>query len=165
MREVDLPPSARIHEMVHLFNGCEFPRASPFRGNTEDHIWQGALINAVEGRMGYAPQWPRSLTVESIKRCLDSVEASLHGPREDLFKARSYLLSNLIDQVYYDHGDKAIGKLYRSTIRPHPVAKPSRAMVDAWGSEADKVQALLEVLKKDYKITFAKRTRAALCFP
>jgi hypothetical protein len=37
-------------------------------------------------------------------------------------------------------------------------------MVDAWGKEANKVQALLETLKKEFKFTFDQRTTKACGF-
>jgi hypothetical protein len=35
-------------------------------------------------------------------------------------------------------------------------------MVAKWGKEAEKVQALVETMKRDYKFTFDERTRKAL---
>jgi hypothetical protein len=162
---VGLNPPHDIHEMIHVFNA----RSGTLRSYT-DHLWHGAIMDAVEARLGFSrPADRRVRVMEEIKRLTESIDGSANGnySRDQLLqlrRRRQALLGLHLDLVYYEHGEKAIGRLYRSTINPHPLDKPSPGMVEIWGKEANKVQALLESLRKEYKVTFDERTRKACGF-
>jgi hypothetical protein len=153
-------PPNDIHEMIHVFN----QDTDALHGD-KDHIWHGALQTAVRARMGWPIITPRKGVEEEWQRLMDKIETS-HGKLsyDDLRGYRCAILSDQLELFYYERGDKAIGLLYRSTVNPRPVGKPSKRMVEAWGKEANKVQALLETLKKEYQFTFDERTRKACGF-
>jgi hypothetical protein len=158
----DGSPPTDIHELIHLINGC----SGALQGAT-DHIWHGALMNAVQVRLGWPQQSTRSHTTEELKRLLDGIEALPAGSQNEAYRFRTAILSDQLELFYFEHGENAIARLYRSTTNPHPIRKPSQTMVNAWRTEAEanKVEALLEVLKQEFKFTFDKRTRAACGFP
>jgi hypothetical protein len=107
----------------------------------------------------------RERTTEELQRLLDRIE-SPNGKISDyqLRDLRSAILGDQLALFYHERGEKAIGKLYQSTMNPNPVGKPSQVMVESWGPEANKVQALLETLKRDFKFTFDERTRKTCSF-
>jgi hypothetical protein len=55
--------------------------------------------------------------------------------------------------AYFDLGEEAIQRLYRSTISPRPASAPNKQLVSIWGGSAGKVQSVLEVLSQEYKTT------------
>ncbi len=149
-----------IHELIHVINGY----SHVLRGGG-DHIWHEALIAAVEVRLGWQPSMTRARMMAEAGRLLERIEASHDIPNS--YSSRCGLLSDRLGVLYFDLGEEAIGRLYGSTIKPLPTRKPSKEMIDAWRTEAEarKVQALLEMLKHDYKFTFDQRTRLALGCP
>jgi hypothetical protein len=158
---VMIDPPQDVHELIHVFNAA----SGVLRGD-DDHIWHGALMNAVEVRLGLPPRPSRSDTMKELERLLATIEAS-PGDRRNAYELRCGILGDQIARLYFDLGEKAIGRLYRSNINPHPVHKPNRRLVEAWNGEGEavKVEALLETLKQDYNFTFDKRTRSACGFP
>jgi hypothetical protein len=152
---VDMNPPTDIHEMIHVFN-----HACGVLHGAVDHVWHGALTDAVEVRLGRKPQYSRDDAVAAMQNGLKQIEASPNAFRSPV--TRSGILTEQMTVFYFDLGEEAIGRLYRSTIDPHPVGNPSASMVAKWGKEAEKVQALVETVKRDYKFTFDERTRKAL---
>jgi hypothetical protein len=153
-------PPNDIHEMIHAFN----QNTDALHG-ADDHIWHGALWTAVLARMDWPIINPRERVADELKRLIDKIEMSHGKLAYDVLRGyRCAILSTQLELFYYERGDKAIGRLYRSTINPHPVGKPSKRMVEAWGKEANKVQALLETLKKEYQYSFDERTHNACGF-
>jgi hypothetical protein len=120
-------------------------------------------MTAVLKRMG----WPQlgEVGAKDVERLLNDIERPKSKlSKHELYLLRSSLLAIQLDLFALDHGEKAIGVLYRSTMNPRPAAKPSPRIVEAWGAEANKVQALLETLKKEFTFTFDERTRKACGF-
>jgi len=157
---VDLDPPCDVHELIHVINF-----ASGALHGSVDHIWHGALINAVEVRLGMRPApgrdpaW-RNQMIATYKPSVDKLEAEPNGFYSPNF--RSAILTVAVTFVCHAYGEEAIGRLYRSTINPHPKGKPSQRMVALWGRQANQVQALVETLERDYKVTFDERTRTAI---
>ena len=121
-------------------------------------------MNAVDVHFGLRPPpgrdpAGRNRVTAELKRLLDELEASPNGFYSP--NLRTGILADQLMLFYYARGEEAIGRLYRSTINPHPVGKPSKRMVALWRKSANQVQALVETLKRDYKFTFDERTRTA----
>jgi Leucine-rich repeat (LRR) protein len=152
-------PPNDIHEMIHVFNA----NTGVLHGD-KDHIWHGALQAAVGLRLGWQTL-SRDRVVEELKNLLNLIERPNAKLTPDQLRSlRSGILGDQLTLFYYERGDKALGMLYRSTMNPRPTEKPSPRLVEAWGAEANKVQALLETLKKEFKFTFDERTQKACGF-
>jgi Leucine-rich repeat (LRR) protein len=154
-------PPNDIHEMIHVFNA----NTDVLHGD-KDHIWHGALITAVKARLGW-PTRPRSeLTAEltNLLKAMVLPDTNTKVSHDQLRSLRCAILGDQLELFYFDHGDKALGVLYRSTMNPRPAAKPSPRMVEAWGAEANKVQALLETMKKEFNFKFDERTQKVCGF-
>ena len=98
--------------------------------------------------------------MENLTRLCQKIEESPDGP--EAFECRSAILSEELNIAYYDLGEDAVGRLYRSNMKPRLVQKPSRGMIALWGRGADQVLALVTDLERDYKFKFDERIRKAL---
>ena len=153
---VDIAPPHDSHELIHVVNGC----TGALRGEG-DHLWHGAMMHAVDVRLGWKPNTTRAETLEWYHTHLEKLETC---SRSELAALCGYLLGDQVTLLYFDHGEEALKRLYRSTIDPRPVSKPSRRLVAIWGESANQVQALLETMKREYGFTFDRQTYAAFGF-
>jgi hypothetical protein len=151
-----------VHEMIHLFNNC----SNTIHGSS-DHIWHGPLMDAVCTHLGLRPDFPESTISSENKRIRGRIEELPKMPAKDAYMLRTAILSDQLALLYFHLGEKAITRLYQSTINPHPRSRPSQAMVQAWATEAEaeKIEAFLDVLKGAYNFTFDQETRKACAFP
>jgi hypothetical protein len=143
------------HELIHVFNGC-CGALSGFG----DHTWHAALMNVVQVRMGWGTAFRRGDSVENLTRLCEKIEESPDGPKA--FEYRSAILGEELNIAYYDLGEDAVSRLYRSNMKPRLIEKPSRGITAVWGRSADQVLALVTDLERDYKFTFDERIRKAL---
>jgi hypothetical protein len=100
--------------------------------------------------MGKKPAYPRDGSADNKNRLIKEVETS-KGP--DLQNKCRAILSEQMTVAYFDLGEEAIQRLYRSTISPRPASAPNKQLVSIWGGSAGKVQSVLEVLSQEYKTT------------
>jgi hypothetical protein len=141
---VDLDPPYDVHELLHSISQCN--------GALDEHVFHGAILNAVYVRLGRKPFYKKESSSENMNRLIKAVETS-GGP--DLHNKCRAILSEQMTILYFDLGEEAIQKLYRSTISPHPASQPNKQLVNVWGPSATRVQALLEILKREYKYNFS----------
>ncbi len=136
---VDLKPPYDAHELLHSFSQCN--------GALDDHVFHGGIMNAVYVRMGRKPAYGKESASENQSQLVKTIETSGGA---DLHNKCRAILGEQMTIVYFDLGEEAVQRLYRSTISPHPVSKPSQQLVNVWGPSAARVEALLEVLKREY---------------
>ena len=141
---VDLKPPYDVHELLHSFSHCN--------GALDEHVFHGAMMSAVYVRMGRKPPYSKESRSENQKRLIKLAETSQGAELHDRCRG---ILAEQMALVYFDNGEEAVIRLYRSTISPRPVSKPSQQLVKVWGPSAARVQALLEVLKREYKSSFS----------
>jgi hypothetical protein len=110
------------------------------------------MMSAVYVRMGRKPPYSKEFRLENQKRLIKLAETSQGAELHDRCRG---ILAEQMALVYFDNGEEAVIRLYRSTISPRPVSKPSQQLVKVWGPSAARVQALLEVLKREYKSSFS----------
>jgi hypothetical protein len=151
-----------VHEMIHLFNNC----SNTIHGSS-DHIWHLPLMDAVCTNLGMPVEYPESSLSSQNQAIRGRIGALPKMSFKDAYMLRTAILSEQIGLLYFHFGEKAITKLYESTINPHARGKPSQAMAKAWLTEAEalKIEALLDILKRDFNFTFDQETRAACVFP
>lgn len=138
---VDLEYRYDVHELLHSISQCN--------GALDQHVFHGAIMNATYARLGRKIVYTKKASSENMKRLVSKVEAT---GGSDVFDKCRGILGEQINIVYFDRGEEAVQRLYRSTISPHPGSAPNKQLVNVWGkSMSVKVQALLEVLNGEYK--------------
>jgi hypothetical protein len=107
-------PPADVHEMIHVFNA----NTQVLRG-ARDHIWHGALISAVQTRMGWPTQRRDSVTQE-LKRLMERIEKpKTKLSRNELHDLRSGILGVQLQLFYHDHGES-----HRPALPEHHESSP-----------------------------------------
>jgi hypothetical protein len=143
---VDLPHRYDVHELLHTVSSC---------GQALDrHVFHGMLMNYVYGRLGvydagyFTARDSDDLTV-NLEFLLGKVKTSTGAELADYCRG---ILMRKVTIAYFDLGPDAVSSIYRSTIPPvQPLSTPGELLVSTWDSDADRVQALLETLRDDYK--------------
>jgi len=141
---IDLEYPYDIHELLHSISQCN--------GALDEHVFHGAILNAVHVRLGRKPFYKKESSVENQNRLIKAVETSVGS---DLHNKCRAILGEQMTILYFDLGEEAIQKLYRSTISPHPLSQPNKQLATVWGPSTARVQALLEILKREYKYSFS----------
>ncbi len=141
---VDLKPPYDVHELLHSFSQCN--------GALDEHVFHGAIMNAVYVRMGRKPAYDKDKASENQNKLTKAVEEKGRAEVHDPCRA---ILAEEMTVAYFDLGEEGVQRLYRSTISPHPASKPNQQLVNVWGPSAARVEALLELLKIEYKYSFS----------
>ena len=141
---IDLPHKYDVHELLHTVSACTKA--------LDAHVFHGMVLNDVYDRLGVHDSGyftdkgnPNGLN----DYLFEKIKTSSGTELQDQCRG---VLSNKMTIAYFDLGNKATTKIYRSTINPHPASAPGTKLVEIWGPEAaNQVQALLETLKNDYQ--------------
>jgi len=142
---VDLEPPHDSHELLHTISQCN--------GALDNHVFHGAIPNAVYARMGLKLRIDKGWAFKENNSLLIKIETSSGS---DLGEKCRSVLGNQVTVLYFDLGEQAIQRLYQSTISPHPVSQPNKQLVSFWGAtRANQVQALLETLRQEYQYKFS----------
>lgn len=140
---VDLPHRYDVHELLHSISQCS--------GALDDHIFHGIILNYVYSHLlvreaGYFTD--RSNPVELNDYLLEAIKTSAGAVQADQCRG---ILANQVTITYFDVGEGAIRRLYRSTIAPAPAVAPNRQLAEIWRDKAPQVQALLDALEQEFK--------------
>jgi len=137
-----------VHELIHSISDCS--------GALDAHVFHKLLMNYVYDQLND----PRSgayvvlneYQTTNFQRQLLNEAKTATGP--DLWSKCDGILSNQVEMTYFQKGDIAsIQRLYRSTIPPlHLDKQPNATLLSIWDDTkiASQVEAVLEMLKKDY---------------
>jgi hypothetical protein len=143
---IDLTYPYDTHEILHSISSCA--------GALDLHIFHGMILNAVYNRFRvYEPGYFEDRTSENLNIILEFLlnDVKTAGGAE-LANMCIGILSRKMTIAYFDLGEKAVTRLYRSTIKPlKNLAPPNAKMVEVWGGYAQQVEALLERIDQEYK--------------
>jgi hypothetical protein len=130
-----------VHELLHSISQCN--------GALDDHVFHSSIMNAICARLGRNKPYTKEASLETMNRLIKAAEKAVGS---DLHDKCRVILGEQINIAYFDRGEEAAQRLYRSTIAPHPASAPVKQLVNVWGKSASiKVQVLLETLKGEYK--------------
>ena len=137
-----------VHELIHSISNCS--------GALDAHVFHKLLMNYVydqlnDPRSGAYVVLNEYQTTNFQRQLLNDVKTAT-GP--DLWNKCDGILANQVEMTYFQKGDKdSIQRLYRSTIPPLNLDKqPNATLISIWDDVplARQVEAVLEMLKKDY---------------
>lgn len=145
---IDAPIPFDVHELIHSISDCS--------GALDAHVFHGLLMSYVYDQL-HDPRADSYIVNEHqasnlLRRDItDAQKASV----QDLFNQCDGILVNQVEVTFFQKSDKAsIQTFYRGTIPPVQLDKqPNAILISMWGKEsASQVEAVLEMLKKDYNI-------------
>jgi hypothetical protein len=144
---IDLIPPMDVHEIFHSFSTCNKA--------LDQHIFHIMVLNAVYDTLGIHTQgYFVSRDAEDLNQNLDFLLGKIGtADKSELIGICRGIINRKMGIAYFDLGKGAIATLYKSTIDPVKLGNPpSKILISIWGSkDAEKVQALLESLQRNYK--------------
>jgi hypothetical protein len=139
---LDLTPRADVHELLHSISSCGHAM--------DDHVFHALILNYVYDRQGvrsagyFTSQKNLEENVAFLTKGLDTAKGT------DLVDKCRGLLQRKVGLAYFQVKEPAqILNVYRSTIAPKNAHAPNALMKSIWGSNAPKVEAIVETLDKE----------------
>lgn len=139
---LDLTPRADVHELLHSMSSCG--------SALDDHVFHALILNYVYDQQGvrnpgyFTSQENLEENVAFLSNGLDAAKGA------DLMSKCRGLLQRKVGLAYFQVKEPAqILSVYRSTIAPKNAHAPNALMKSIWGSNAPKVEAIVETLKKE----------------
>lgn len=146
---IDAPIPFDVHELIHSISDCS--------GALDAHVFHGLLMSYVYDQL-HDPRADSFIVNEHQSSNLlrrDITDAN-KASGADLFNQCNGILVNQVEMTYFQKSDKAsIQTFYRGTIPPVQLDKqPNATLISMWGNDtAKQVEAVLEMLTKDYNIS------------
>jgi hypothetical protein len=143
---IDLAQQFDVHELLHSASSCA--------GALDLHLFHGFFLNAAYDRLGaHEASWFNDKGIADLRASLDrSIAQAGTATGTDLVNVCRGILADHLALAYVDVGVNSFRPLYRSTIPPQKVATgPSATMTAVWGEHARAVEALIEMLRNEFR--------------